>query len=35
MFELVAFALLALEFKLVFSGKLLVVGKYEAQPAAM
>ena len=35
MFELVAFALLALEFKLVFSGKLLVVGRYEAQPAAM
>ena len=33
--ELVASALLALEGKLVFSGKLLAVGRYEAQPAAM
>ena len=34
-FELVAFAVLASEGELVFSGKLLVVGRYEAQPAAM
>ena len=33
--ELIAFALQALDGKLVFSGKLQVVGRYEAQPAAM